>query len=1129
MSRWQMGLDVGSTTVKAVVIDTETDQVVWKRYQRHDGKQGQQVLAFLRDIEQAIDLQHPEQLQISITGSGGNALAGSLGARFVQEVNAVSLAVEKLHPDTGSVIELGGQDAKIILFRDDPTTGQKKKICTMNDKCAGGTGAVLDKIAAKLNLSAEQLGSMPYQGVKLHPVAGKCGVFAETDINSLQKLGVPPDQLMASLFDAIVQQNLAVLTRGNTLLPTVLLLGGPNTFIKGLKEAWRHNLGRLWEERNIPLPAQGTPEQLVVVPQDAHYFAAIGAVEFALQQSVTQQCYRGIQPLQDYLESSSSGNLKKRASGQGLVDSDAELQEFLHHYRPAPFKSATFQPGEKVAAFLGIDSGSTSTKAVLLSPDQEVLATAYGLSKGNPIEDTQQRVSELRRYVEQQGAQLEILGVGTTGYAKDILRELLCCDTAVVETVAHTQSALHFYGDVDVICDVGGQDIKLIFLKEGTVKEFKLNTQCSAGNGYFLQSSCNSFGFAIDDYASQAFEARSYPEFSYGCAVFMQAEIVDFQRQGWEPYEILAGLAAVLPKNIWHYVAKLPNLPRLGRHFVLQGGTQRNLAAVRAQVEFIRERFSQQSEIEPRISVHRFTGESGAIGAALEAIRIHQPDQATPFIGLDALASLTYQTKRDESTRCNFCKSNCLRTFVDIELALKPVQKSALSVVPVTPTSRRFINAPCDRGQVEERGAVREINLQRNRLKKSNPNLSDYAARRAWQNFKPRPVTSSGIPLFSRRKDRSLLRIGMPRVLNLYSLAPFFTAYLTSLGVPFKNLVFSDHTSEELYKEGAKRGAIDPCFPSKVAIAHLHNLMQKQHQRKPLDWILFPKIASLPSPLSHTLAAAACPTATATPESVRAAFCKEGDLFAQQGIEYVSPFLSFAEPELLTRQMWQTFASLLQLSRGENRRACAAGWQALEQFDTGLRSKGREILQRLEQERRLGIVLLGRPYHNDPGINHKILEELQRLGYPIFTIDSLPLDDDILDTLFAAEIRSGQIRDGRDIGDVWKNSYSENSNRKIWAAKYVARHPLLIGMELSSFKCGHDAPLYNLIEQIIEQSGTPFFAFKDIDENRSAGSIKIRIETISYFMQRYRDKLPDTIKTVLSKPKEADAIRVAGR
>jgi len=211
------------------------------------------------------------------------------------------------------------------------------------------------------------------------------------------------------------------------------------------------------------------------------------------------------------------------------------------------------------------------------------------------------------------------------------------------------------------------------------------------------------------------------------------------------------------------------------------------------------------------------------------------------------------------------------------------------------------------------------------------------------------------------------LRIGIPRVLNLYSLAPFFSAYLGSLGIPHRNLVFSDFTSEALYKEGAKRGAIDPCFPSKVAIAHLHNLMERKHRRKPLDWILFPKIASLPTPLRHTQDSTACPTATATPESVRAAFCKDEDHFTRLGIRLVSPFLSFAEPDLLKRQMWQTFGPLLRLSRGENQRACAAGWAALEQFGSELRDKGREILERLEGERRLGIVLLGRPYHNDPG------------------------------------------------------------------------------------------------------------------------------------------------------------------
>src|SRR5580658_8896096 len=229
-TRYMVGLDVGSTTVKATVSDTQTDKVVWQDYQRHETKQPEKALEFFRRMEAEAGIT-AENSRAFITGSGGGTLAELVGAKFVQEVTAVSLAVEKMHPEVYSVIELGGQDAKIIVFKDDPESGRKKKIPSMNDKCAGGTGAVIDKINAKLKIPTEELCNMGYKGVKLHPVAGKCGVFAETDINGLQKMGVPPDQLMASLFEAIVMQNLSVLTRGNTLLPVVLLLGGPNCYI----------------------------------------------------------------------------------------------------------------------------------------------------------------------------------------------------------------------------------------------------------------------------------------------------------------------------------------------------------------------------------------------------------------------------------------------------------------------------------------------------------------------------------------------------------------------------------------------------------------------------------------------------------------------------------------------------------------------------------------------------------------------------------------------------------------------------------------------------------------------------------------------------------------------------------
>src|SRR5271157_780796 len=245
---YMVGLDVGSTTVKAIVVNVRSSEIVWRNYQRHETRQPEKLLDFLRDMESGVGIT-PGNCRVFITGSGGNSLAGLIGAKFVQEVNAVSLAVEKLHPEVNSVVELGGQDAKIIIFQEDANNGRKRKIPTMNDKCAGGTGAVIDKIVSKLKISPEQITEQPYFGIRLHQVAGKCGVFAETDINSLQKQGVSKDELMASLFDAIVLQNMTVLTRGNTLRPQVLLLGGPNVLIRGMREAWQHNLEFLWKER----------------------------------------------------------------------------------------------------------------------------------------------------------------------------------------------------------------------------------------------------------------------------------------------------------------------------------------------------------------------------------------------------------------------------------------------------------------------------------------------------------------------------------------------------------------------------------------------------------------------------------------------------------------------------------------------------------------------------------------------------------------------------------------------------------------------------------------------------------------------------------------------------------------
>src|SRR6202167_1356465 len=666
MQRFLVGLDVGSTTVKSIVVDAATDKTIWQDYQRHETRQPEKCLEFLRRMEADTGIS-PENTRIFITGSGGGTIAEMVGAKFVQEVHAVSLAVEKLHPEVYSVIELGGQDAKIIIFKDDEETGRKKKIPSMNDKCAGGTGAVIDKINAKLKIPAAELANQPYHGVKLHKVAGKCGVFAETDINGLQKTGTPSHELMASLFEAIVLQNLSVLTRGHTLRPHVLLLGGPNGFIQGMREAWQVNIPRMWKERKVEIPEGSKPEELIKVPENAQYFAALGAVEYGKDEDPEIGRYLGIEKLLYYID---YGRAEEKAvsGGKGLVADKSELELFREEFRRKKFIPAEFLPGQTVSGFIGIDGGSTSTKAVLLGKGGEILCKTYQLSNGNPIQDGIEMFEKLSEQVESKGATLEVLGVGTTGYAKDILKDVLHADVALVETVAHTESALKFYDDPHVIIDVGGQDIKLIVLKDGRVKDFKLNTQCSAGNGYFLQSTAEGFGKKVEEFADIAFSATSMPSFGYGCAVFMQSDIVNFQRQGWRAEEILAGLADVLPKNVFLYVASIPNLASLGSRFVLQGGTQNNLAVVKAEVDFIKSSFRAKGKV-PEIIVHEHCGESGAIGAAQEALRLWNNGKRTTFIGLEAVRNIRYRTTRNEDTRCYFCKNNCLRTFIDVDVS----------------------------------------------------------------------------------------------------------------------------------------------------------------------------------------------------------------------------------------------------------------------------------------------------------------------------------------------------------------------------------------------------------------------------------------------------------------------------
>ncbi|RYE81722.1 MAG: CoA activase [Myxococcales bacterium] len=1110
-----IGVDVGSTTVKAVVLDPETLEILWSDYQRHNTKQPEKVAELLTEIEASFPESPRSQWRIFLTGSGASPLCASLGAKFVQEVNAVTLAVENLHPDVGSVIELGGQDAKIIIFHKDEKTGDQTAAPSMNDKCASGTGATIDKCMIKVGLPPAEVVKLHFDDSKLHHVAAKCGVFAETDIVNLVKNGIPAEEILCSLADAIVLQNLSVLTRGSTLKHKVILLGGPNTYLPFLQECWRKRIPETWAERGYEWPKDQPVEETIFVPENSQYYAAFGACVFGLKEQGAG-AYQGLTGLRDYMTNGRKARLGESA-GPPLSKGSDELVEFRDLYAIPRFVAPKLEPGQHVRAVIGLDGGSTSSKAVLVDEQGEIVAKAYQLSKGNPIQDTKELLAQLQANIADQGATLEVLGFGATGYAADILQECLRADVNVVETVAHMLSAVKYFGDVDVICDIGGQDIKVLFMKNGDIANFKLSNSCSAGNGMLLQAMADQFGIKVTDYAETAFAAELAPKFSYGCAVFLDTDRVNFQKEGFSKEELLAGLAQVLPKNVWQYVVQVPRLASLGTKFVLQGGTQYNLAAVKAQVDYIKQRVPGAE-----VYVHPHTGEAGALGAAFETLRVVKRRGTSTFIGMQAAIDIEFSTKNDEETVCHFCPNECKRTFID-------------SRRPDGSTARYISGFSCEKGTVESEAAMLSLVAERKKTAKAYPNLVDYESKLAFRSFyKPVPQPEAGTAvrdvqlrkgLFSTKRveitrpfqrssaeTREKLRrtrIGIPRVLNIFSTAPYFRTYFEALGIQKQHVVFSDETSEEMWVEGGKYGSVDPCFPSKVAQAHVHNLLFHHHSdEKPLQYIFFPILTHVPSFGENVMDKASCPIVAGVPDVMKAAFTKEVDFFAQRNIEYLDPALTFGEMTLTARRMFEMWGPRLGITEDESDHAHREAMKALALFESDLQEKGRAILETVEAEDRIAILMVGRPYHSDPGLNHGIPEEFQVLGYPILSVRSLPRDPEFLARFFGNELARGVHP--LDINDVWPENYSANSAQKVWAVKFAARHPNMALLDLSSFKCGHDAPTYGIVEGIVTAAGTPYAALHDIDANKPGGSIKIRVKTYAHTLKLRQEGLEDT-------------------
>jgi predicted CoA-substrate-specific enzyme activase len=736
------GIDVGSTTCKFVLV-AEDGQLLAQSYERHNTKQAEKVLEFLTRLEAEFHLT-PHQDRVFFTGSGSGLIAPLVGGKTIQEVVAVAASVERVHPSVRFVSEIGGEDMKTIFFSGNETN--KSKQVLMQAACSGGTGTFIEKTARKLEIRTEKLAKMRYTGYTLHKVSSKCGIFAEADANTLLKAGVPVEEIIASLFEAVVYQNLATLTRGNTPVPEILLLGGPNLFFTGLQEAWRYHLTKVWKERKVEIPKDKDPASMILVPDDALYYAAQGCVEVGRGEPASSGVYHGIENLRRWIEVGQHEEKKKAGRG-GLWKDPQELETFKARYAggngngksngnghgnehgdgnghsSAEGGKATVKIGKLGRVLVGCDFGSTTGKAVCLSEEKELLYSCYALSRGNPIEDAKVLFRQVREAI----GVGEIVGLAITGYGKDLLKGILGADCPVVETIAHASAGLHFFPDADCICDVGGVDVKIMLLNNGAVTDFRLNSQCSSGNGAFLQGVAERFNIPMSEMADRAFLAESMPQLSMGCGVFLQSDIVNQQRKGWQADEILAALCAILPLNVWIYAGGLNNLKQVGRKYILQGGTHKNLAVVKTQVDFILSKIP-----DAEVVVHPYSGEAGAIGAALVALDWLEKGGKTSFRGFDAVERLTYKTVTSVETVCHWCPVNCQRSFIDVEL--DGGQGRTWSKVPLgTGWERVIVNNSCPKGLVEDLNEMKVIKTEIERTKNAFPNVADMVRKEAFR------------------------------------------------------------------------------------------------------------------------------------------------------------------------------------------------------------------------------------------------------------------------------------------------------------------------------------------------------------------------------------------------------------
>ena len=902
MITYYAGIDIGSTTVKLVIAD-EKGEIIYGEYRRHCAHTKETLCQLLEEARNTVG---ECLLKIKITGSGSINLGKALGIEFVQEVAAVASALKFVAPKTDVAIELGGEDAKIIYFEGNNVEER------MNGICAGGTGSFIDQMASILQTDATGLNTEAESYKQIYPIAARCGVFAKTDIQPLINEGATKADLSASIFQSVVNQTVSGLACGRPIRGCVAFLGGPLHFLPELKKAFIRTL-------------KLTPEN-IVDPDNSHLFAALGA---SLESKDAEPIL-----INDIIDKLNSGiemkfELKRL---EPLFDSEEDFEEFTKRHSTASVKRGDIST-YRGDCYLGIDAGSTTTKLAVIGTEGELLYSFYSNNQGSPVKTAIRAMTELNEKLPKEA---RIAYSCSTGYGENLLKSAFNLDVGEVETIAHCTAASFFDPMVDCVLDIGGQDMKCVKIKNGSVDNILLNEACSSGCGSFIENFANSLGYTAEEFSKKALFAKNPIDLGTRCTVFMNSNVKQAQKEGAGVDDISAGLAYSVIKNALFKVIKLNSASDLGSHVVVQGGTFYNKAVLRA--------FEQISGV--TATCPDISGIMGAFGAALIAKERHKGNQ-TSTLPIEEILKLTYETN---TTRCNGCNNKCILT------------------VNTFPGGRRHITGNrCEKGLGNENGTERGINIPAYKLQR----LFDYEP----------------LPVYKAPRGE----IGIPRVLNMYENYPFWATFFKELGF---RVILSPKSTRKLYELGMDTiPSESECYPAKLSHGHIKWLINEG-----VKTIFYPCVFYEKKENERAQNHFNCPIVVSYSENLKnnVEEVVSGEVkYLRPFIAFTSE--KVAAERLVN---YFVLEREYDISPDEIIKAVNKAWAEQEKAKSDIRQKGEEALAQMrENPSKRGIVIAGRPYHIDPEINHGIPELIASYGFDVFTEDSLPQNYDEIKSL----------------------------------------------------------------------------------------------------------------------------------